>query len=82
MNCIAYRTTQVRCAAPARKLNSWAIAAFVFSILGAVVFGVAFAAIALCQIKGPGEGRSMAIAGLVSSAAWTVIIVLVDLHIL
>jgi hypothetical protein len=82
MICTGDRTPSVRYAAQARKLNSWAIAAFVFSILGAVVFGFAFAAIALCQIKSPGEGRSMAIAGLACSAAWTVIIVLVNLHIL
>lgn len=78
----ASRTPPVRNTALPRKLNSWAIAAFVFSILGAVVFGVAFAMVALCQIKGPGEGRGMAIAGLVSSAAWTVVIVLANTHVI
>src|SRR5271169_1173133 len=48
-----YRSTPVSYAALARKINSWAIAACVFSMLGAVVFGVIFAVLALFQDQRP-----------------------------
>jgi Septum formation len=55
--------------------NGWAIAAFVLSILGGTILSVIFAIVALVQTKGRRQrGRALAIAALVVSAAWIVVI--------
>lgn len=62
----------------AEKTSGYAIAAFVFGLLGAVVLGVIFGIVALRRIRSRGEqGRGFAIAGIALSGAWTVVIVLV-----
>ncbi|KAA1251724.1 DUF4190 domain-containing protein [Mycobacterium simiae] len=56
--------------------NGFAIASLIFGVLGGVLLSVIFGIIALTQIKRRGQsGRGMAIAGLVLSAAWTLVIV-------
>src|ERR1700758_689309 len=60
-----------------RRTNGFAIASLILGILGGVLLSVIFGIIALTQIKGRGQaGRGMAIAGLVLSAAWIVVGVL------
>jgi hypothetical protein len=58
--------------------NGMAIASLVFGVLGGVLLAVVFGLVALSQIRRRGgRGRGMAIAGLVLSACWTVVIALV-----
>ena len=55
--------------------NGWAIAAFVLGILGGIILSVIFAILALVQIrKNHQRGRGLAIAALVISAMWIVVI--------
>jgi Domain of unknown function (DUF4190)/Septum formation len=59
------------------KTSGWAIAALIFGILGGVLLSVIFAFIALSRIKRLGQrGRGMAIASLVLSGLWIIVIVL------
>jgi hypothetical protein len=59
------------------KTSGWAIAALIFGILGGVVLSVIFGFIALSRIKRLGQrGRGMAIAGLVLSGIWIIVIIL------
>jgi Septum formation/Domain of unknown function (DUF4190) len=70
---------------PPRSTNGFAIASLIFGIIGGVVLpvigvvlSVIFGIIALTQTKGGRQaGRGMAIAGLLLSAAWTVLGVVV-----
>lgn len=58
-----------------RSTNGFAIASLIFGVLGGVLLSVIFGIIALKQIKTRGQGgRGMAIAGLVLSALWTLLI--------
>lgn len=60
---------------PQRRTNGFAIASLVLGILGGVLLSVIFGIIALSQIKSRGQsGRGLAIAGLVISAAYTVLL--------
>ncbi len=66
-------------AAPAvavpRPTNGFAIASFVFGLLGGVVLALIFGIVALVQIRRRGQhGKLLAIAGLVLSGLWSVII--------
>ncbi|AGB20900.1 hypothetical protein Mycsm_00448 [Mycobacterium sp. JS623] len=55
--------------------NGWAIAAFVLGILGGIILSVIFAILALVQIRRSHQrGRGLAIAALVISAMWIVVI--------
>lgn len=57
--------------------SGWAIASFVLGLLSVVLLSVIFAFIALRRIKRLGQrGRGFAIAGLVLSGVWVVIIVI------
>jgi uncharacterized protein DUF4190/putative regulator of septum formation len=62
---------------PARsKISGWAIASFVFGLLGGVVLSPIFGVVALRRIKRSGQrGQGLAIAGLALSGAWIVLIV-------
>ncbi|RSM86886.1 DUF4190 domain-containing protein [Kibdelosporangium aridum] len=63
---------------PSGKTNGFAIAALIFGIIGGVLFAVIFGFVALSQIRKRGDkGRGMAIAGLVLSAAWVILLVAV-----
>ena len=60
------------------KTSGWAIASFVLGLLGGVVLSVIFGLIALSRIKRLGQqGRGLAIAGLVLSGVWVVLIVVI-----
>jgi hypothetical protein len=62
-------------APPPRGTNGFAVAALVLGLLGGVLLSVIFGIVALSQIKKRGQGgRGMAIAGLVLSGAWTLVI--------
>jgi Septum formation/Domain of unknown function (DUF4190) len=56
--------------------NGFAIAALIFGIIGGVLLGFIFGFIALSQIKKSGQGgRGMALAGLILSGLWTLLII-------
>jgi Domain of unknown function (DUF4190)/Septum formation len=56
--------------------NGFAITALIFGIIGGVLFGFIFGFVALSQIKKSGQGgRGLAIAGLVLSGFWTLLLV-------
>lgn len=60
---------------PPRGTNGFAIAALVFGIIGGALLGFIFGFVALSQIKRSGQGgRGMAIAGLVLSGVWVLIV--------
>lgn len=62
---------------PRTGTNGFAIAALIFGIIGGALLGIVFGFVALSQIKRNGQnGRGLAIAGIVLSAMWTIIIVL------
>jgi hypothetical protein len=59
------------------KMSGFAIASFIFGLLGAVVFSVIFGFVALRKIQRLGQrGRGLAIAGLVLSGIWIIVITL------
>ena len=61
-----------------RKTSGWAIASFILGLLGAVLLSVIFAFIALSRIKRLGQrGRGFAIAGLVLSGIWVLLVILI-----
>ena len=65
---------------PPRGTNGFAIASFVLGLLGitviGIVLGVIFGFVALSQIRRTGQqGRGLAIAGIVLSGAWLVLLV-------
>ena len=63
---------------PRAKTSGWAIASFVFGLLGGVLLSAIFGVVALRRIKRLGQrGRGLAIAGLALSGAWMVLIVVV-----
>lgn len=56
--------------------NGFAIASLVFGIIGGCLLSVIFGFVALSQIKRNGQGgRGMAIAGIVLSGAWVVVLI-------
>lgn len=60
---------------PVRPTNGFAIASLTFGIIGGILFGVIFGIIALVQIRRRGQkGRGLAIAGLVLSGLWAIIL--------
>jgi hypothetical protein len=60
---------------PQRKTSGFAIASFVFGLIGGVLLSVVFGIIALRRIKRQGlDGKGFAIAGLVLSGLWTLLI--------
>jgi Domain of unknown function (DUF4190)/Septum formation len=60
------------------KTSGWAISSFILGLLGVFVLGAIFGVVALRRINRLGQrGRGLAIAGLVLSALWLVIIVVV-----
>jgi len=60
------------------KTNGFAIASLIFGILGGLLFSVPFGVVALVQIRKRGQGgRGRAIAGLILSAVWALVILLV-----
>ncbi len=60
---------------PAQGTNGYAIASLIFGIIGGVLFGIGFGILALKQIRRrPQAGRGLAIAGLVLSGVWFVVI--------
>lgn len=64
-------TARRRSAAP----TVFAIAALIFGIIGGALLGFIFGFVALSQIKRSGQGgRGMAIAGLVLSGVWVLVI--------
>jgi len=55
--------------------SGWAVAAFIFGLLGGVLLGVIFGIVALSQIRRTGKkGRGLAIAGLILSGMWVVVV--------
>lgn len=63
---------------PRQGTNGFAIAALVLGIIGGFVLSVIFGIIALSQIRRSGQsGRGLAIAGLVISGVWTLLVVAV-----
>ncbi len=61
---------------PQGKTSGFAIASFVFGLIGGVILSVVFGIIALRRIKRRGlRGKGFAIAGLVLSGLWTLLIV-------
>jgi hypothetical protein len=59
------------------KMSGWAVASFILGLLSVFILGVIFGFIALSRIKRLGQrGRGLAIAGLVLSGVWIVIIIL------
>jgi hypothetical protein len=61
--------------APPRKTNWWAIVSLVFGILGGVLISVVCGIVGLNRAKKGQGGRGMAIAGLVLSALWVVVLI-------
>jgi hypothetical protein len=75
MTTIAYPTKSLADAATTRdNINIYAYAAFAFSVVGSVALSVICAIAALALIKNEGEGRGQAIASLVISAGWVVLL--------
>ncbi len=61
--------------APSQRTNPLAIASLVFGVIGGVLLSIIFGAVALSQIKQRGErGRGLAVAGLVLSGCWILLI--------
>jgi hypothetical protein len=59
------------------KTSGWAIASFVLGLVGVVILSVIFGFVALSRIKRLGQqGRGFAIAGLVLSGLWALLIIL------
>jgi hypothetical protein len=59
------------------KISGWAVASFVLGLLSVVILSVIFGFIALSRIKRLGQrGRGLAIAGLVLSGLWILVIIL------
>ncbi len=59
------------------KMSGFAIASFIFGLLGGVMFSVVFGFVALRKIQRLGQrGRGLAIAGLVLSGIWIMLIIL------
>ncbi|GLW97453.1 DUF4190 domain-containing protein [Microtetraspora sp. NBRC 16547] len=59
-----------------RSTNSFAVVSLVFGILGGLLFSVIFGIVALAQIRKRGDkGRGLAIAGLILSGVWVLVIV-------
>ncbi len=59
------------------KTSGWAIASFILGLLSVVILSVIFGFVALSRIKRLGQrGRGLAIAGLVLSGVWIVIIII------
>jgi Septum formation/Domain of unknown function (DUF4190) len=61
--------------APAPKTNWWAIVSLVFGILGGVLISVIAGIVALNKAKQGQGGRGMAIAGLVLSGLWVLLLI-------
>jgi lipoprotein signal peptidase len=60
------------------KTSGWAIASFVFGLLGGVLLSVIFGVVALSRIKRLGQrGRGLTIAGLALSGAWVLLIAVI-----
>jgi uncharacterized protein DUF4190/putative regulator of septum formation len=60
---------------PPRKTSGFAIASLVFGIIGGILFSVIFGIVALRRIRTRNlKGRGLAIAGLVLSGLWTLLI--------
>src|SRR5207249_771950 len=58
-------------------MNGFAIASLIFGVIGGCFLSVIFGVVALNQIKKRGQrGRGLAIAGLVLSAIWVVVVVI------
>ena len=66
----------------ASTTNGWAVASLVLGILGGVIWGAVCGFVALGKIRDTGQkGRGMAIAGIILSGLWAVVLVaLVALH--
>lgn len=65
---------------PSRSTSRWAIASFVFGLIGGVVLSVIFGIVALRRIPRRGQrGKPWAIAGLLLSALWVLGVALVVL---
>ena len=63
---------------PQGKTSGFAIASFVFGLIGGVIFSVIFGIVALRRISRRGlGGRGFAIAGLVLSGLWTLLIAVI-----
>jgi hypothetical protein len=63
---------------PAARTNGFAIAALVLGIIGGILLSIIFGIVALVQIKRRGDnGKGLAVAGLIISGAWIVLIALV-----
>ena len=63
---------------PSGKTSGWAIASFVLGLVGGVLLSVIFGIVALRRIKRTGQrGRGLAIAGLVLSGVWVVLVVVI-----
>jgi len=65
-----YPSTSTSQAVGVRPTDSYASGPVALSVIGAVGLSVICAIAALVQIKNAGEGRGLAIAGLVVSAGW------------
>ena len=62
--------------APSGGTNGFAVASLIFGILGGILFSVVFGIVALGQIKRRNQsGKGMAVAGLVLSGVWLLVIV-------
>lgn len=62
----------------ARTTSGWAVASLVLGILGGVVWGTICGVVALRKIRDTGQqGRGMAIAGIILSGLWVVVVVVV-----
>ena len=58
-----------------RGVNGFAVAGFVFSLIGGVLLSAIFSAVGLVQVRRSGQrGKGLAVAGLVLTAVWIVII--------
>jgi len=63
---------------PPPRTNGFAITALVFGIIGGILFSIIFGIVALVQIgRRGGKGKGLAIAGLILSGLWIVLIALV-----
>ncbi len=61
---------------PSSGTNGFAVASFVLGLIGGVLLSVIFGIIALSQIRRRGQrGRGFAIAGLVLSGVWVVVVI-------
>ena len=63
---------------PTGKTSGWAITSFVLGLIGVVLLSLIFGILALRRIKRTGQrGRGLAIAGLVLSAVWVVLFIII-----